>query len=477
MNPETCDRCRLKYSLLHCENCQESFCTECDSYIHSILSKKNHVRKMIYSQATYDTITKLNLNYEPKDSKYNSKKISAPSLQQNNISQVSSNSNRFYDKPYNITYDMNNNNINNNINISSNEQENYNQNENYSNIIPDKIIFDSYRENNPNKRERNKNKEINDLNMNELNEKYTNRKLNKNMSGFYINEIKNIYQCEQNELISKINELSKELVDTKTNLGEHIDYLNNHIIQLEKKYKDQIVELTLKNSNDIKLHTIKQDTRIAELESEISVEKEKNDKLQKKLEEMEETLKSHKNNIEKLTDEKNYIDDAKKTSEERLKLKITNMEKSYLDEINKIKNNYENEMNKIKNELDLSKMEYLKMTENSKENMNKVMTERNKEKSYYDNIIKKLKEDIANKNKENEQLLNQTRNLQYNNEELNEKVIRLNNELNDKDKERKSLLKAMNKIQKEKNEFERTNSKYHSVIYGRFKKKESNKDY
>ena len=475
MNPEICDRCRLKYSLFQCKNCQESFCSECDAFIHSILSKKDHIRKMIYSQSTYETITKLNLNYESKNNnKYKSKRSSAPSLVHNNISQASSNSNRIYDEPYNLTYDLN---VNNNMNISSNEQDDYYQNENYSNIIPEKLILDSYRDKNSSMREMNKMKEENNININDLNEKYSNKKLNKNMSGFYINEIKNIYQCEKNELIAKINELSKELVDTKTNLGEHIDYLNNHIIQIESKYKDQIAELTLKNSNDLKLHTIKQDTRILELESELNVEKEKNEKLQKQLEEMEKTLKITQNNIEKLSDEKKYIDNAKKMSEERLNLKITNMEKSYLDEINKIKNSYETEKNKIKNELDASKMEYLKATENSKENMNKVMTERNKEKSFYDNVISKLKEEIANKNKENEQLKNMTRNLQYNNDELNETIIRLNNQINNKDMEQKSLLKAMNKMQKEKKEFERTNSKYHSVIYGRFKKKEGNKDY
>ena len=70
-----------------------------------------------------------------------------------------------------------------------------------------------------------------------------------------------------------------------------------------------------------------------------------------------------------------------------------------------------------------------------------------------------------------------SRNLNSDFSKLNETIIRLNNEINNKDMEQKSLLKAMNKIQKEKKEFERTNSKYHSVIYGRFKKKESNKDY
>ena len=59
MNPEVCDRCRLKYSLFKCENCQESFCSECDSYIHSISSKNDHIRKMIYSQSTHETISKL----------------------------------------------------------------------------------------------------------------------------------------------------------------------------------------------------------------------------------------------------------------------------------------------------------------------------------------------------------------------------------------------------------------------------------
>lgn len=463
MNPEICDRCKLKYSLLKCENCQESFCSECDTYIHSILSKKDHTRKMIYSQPTYETITKLNLNYEPQNNNYKSITPSGPPLIQNNISQTSSNSNRFYDEP--LTYDINN------INISSNEQDNYYQNENYSQIIPEKLFLDSYRDKNSTSGE------INNINIDDLNKKYDNKKLNKNMTGFYINEIKNIYQCEKNELIVKINELSKELVDTKTNLGEHIDYLNNHIILLENKYKNQITELTFRNNNDLKSHSIKQNTRILELESELNIEREKNEKLQKKIEELESILQNNKNNIEKLSDEKKYIDNAKKTSEERLKLKMTNMEKSHMDEIKKIKNNYETEMSKIKHELDESKLEYLKMTENSKENMNKIKTERNKEKTFYDNIINKLKEEIANKNKENEQLLNLTKNLQYNNDELNQNIIRLNNEINNKDMEQKQLLKSMNKMQKEKNEFERTNLKYHSVIYGRFKKKENNKDY
>ena len=471
MNPDICDRCRLKYSLLKCENCHESFCSECDSYIHSIISKKDHIRKMIYSQSTHETISKLNLNFESKNNNYTPEIPHSQPIFQNNNSQISSKRNRLYDDPYNITNDINNIN-NNNFNISSNEPENFFQGDNNSQSLPEINNFDSYRDKNKSIIEMNK---INDIM--DLNKQYENRALNQNMSGFYINEIKNIYQCEKNELIAKINELSKELVDTKTNLGEHIDYLNNHIIQLENKYKDQISELTLKNSNDLKTNSLKKDTRILELESELNMEKEQNEKLQKKIEEYEEIIKNNKLNIEKLSDEKIYIDNSKKTSEERLKSKIINMEKNYSDEMNKIKNNYETEINKIKHELDASKIDYLKMTENSKENMNKMIAERNKEKSFYNNMINKLKEDIDNKNRENEQLLNMTRNLQSNNEDLNEKIMRMSDEINNKNMEKKDMLKAMNKIKKEKKEFERTNSKLHSVIYGRFKKRNKSKEY
>ena len=462
MNPELCDRCRLKFSLFNCENCQESFCSECDSYIHSILSKKDHIRKMIYSKSTHETISKLNLNFNQKELDYTPPELSPTSININRNSQIPLKSNPFSERVNSLTY--NNNNTNNrNINLSLLDQDNILKKSNNSVVIPQKIMFDSNMSDNKN---------FEEVKTNEFN-----NKLNRNMTGFYINEIKNIYQYEKNELILKINELSKELVDTKTNLGEHIDYLNNYIIQLQNKYKGQIAELTIKNSDDMKSHSLTQDTKIKELESELSIEREKNEKLQKKIEEYEETIKNNKYNIEKLSDEKIYIDNAKKTSEERLKEKIENMEKNYSNEISKIKNNYETEIKRIKSELDLSKMDFLKMTENSKENMNKIITERSKEKNYYNSVINKLKEDIANKNNENEKLLFLNQNLQKNNEDLNEKIIEMTDEINQKDNEQKEMIKTINKMKKEKNEVERTNTKLNSVIYGRFKKREKSKEY
>ena len=293
MKNETCNRCRLKYSLIECDNCQETFCAECDSYIHSIISKKDHIRKMIYSESTHDTISKLNSNYEPKNFPFEFSQYNAynTNMKNNNI-----------DFPYKNTL------FEEFKNDENSQRINYRQTFNsFGDINED---FDNF----------------NEMKNNES-------KYNKNISGYYINEIKNVYSTEKNELILKINELSKELVDTKTNLGEHIDYLNNQIIDIEKKHKEEISELILKYSEDFKINSLEKDTRIKELESELNYEKEKNENLQKKLNEYEQIIKSNKNDIEKLSEEKAFIDNAKKENEERLKEKISNIDKTHNEEI------------------------------------------------------------------------------------------------------------------------------------------------
>ena len=440
MNNETCNRCRIKYSLIKCENCKETFCTECDSYIHSISTKKDHLRKMIYTESTHDTISKLNLNFEPRltqsnfdgsqNSFFNTNKFLSTRI--SNIPNRNSN--------YTLYEELKND--------DNNQKINYRQ------------TFNSFGEGNDNLE-----------NFNSMEQSYNdiNNEKNKNVSGFYINEVKNAYTCEKNELIIKINELSKELVDTKTNLGEHIDYLNNQIIDIENKYKEELSELSLKYSEDLKYNTIQKETIIKELESALNLEKEKNEKLQNKLDEYEQTIKNKNNEIEKLAEEKASINNAKKESEERFKEKISRMDKSHTDEINSLKNTFENELNKVKTELDKNKLDYMKVTEESKENINKIITERKKEKMLYNNEMNKLKEDIINKISENQKLNIAIKELKKNNQRLNEKVFKMNEEINYKEMEKKDMINEIDKIQREKDEVKRINNKYHSVIYGRFR--------
>ena len=464
MNNETCNRCRLKYSLVKCENCKETFCTECDSYIHSISSKKDHLRKLIYTESTHNTISKLNLNYEPKQSnnilEHSQNSLFNTHKKRNNIEYPST---RYSENPYK------------NSNITM-----YEEFKNDDNIpkLNYRHTFNSFRDINDNYEnieniEQNLN-DMNYINDNEINE--NNTKLKKNMSGFYINEIKNVYNNERNELILKINELSKELVDTKTNLGEHIDYLNNQIIDIENRHKEEISDLTLKYSDDLKINLIEKDTRIKELESELNKEKEKNEKLLQKLEEYEQTIKTKKNDIDKLSDEKTFIDNARKESEERFKQKISKMDMNHNEEMTNLKKTYEAELKKIKTELDMNKLDYLKMTEESKENINKIITERKKEKIIYNNEMNKLKEDITNKISENQKLNITIKDLKKNNQRLNEKVQKMNEEINYKEIEKKDMINEINKIQREKDEANRIKSKYHSVIYGRFKNRTKSKE-
>ena len=130
----------------------------------------------------------------------------------------------------------------------------------------------------------------------------------------------------------------------------------------------------------------------------------------------------------------------------------------------------------MKTELDNNKLNYMKMTEESKENMNKIITERKKEKLVYSNEMNKLKEDITNKISENQKLNIAIKDLKKNNQKLNEKVSKMNDEINYKEMEKKDMLNEIYKITKEKDEANRMKSKYHSVIYGRFKNRTKSRE-
>ena len=117
----------------------------------------------------------------------------------------------------------------------------------------------------------------------------------------------------------------------------------------------------------------------------------------------------------------------------------------------------------------MNKKDYIKMTEESKENINKMITERKQEKIMYTNEMNKLKEDIINKISENQKLNITINDLKKNNQKLNEKVLKMTEEINYKEMEKKEMINELDKIQREKDYVKRINNKYHNVIYGRFR--------
>ena len=62
------------------------------------------------------------------------------------------------------------------------------------------------------------------------------------MSKKYVNEIKEIYEKEKNDLKKKIIELTKDLNSTKKNLEERIDYLHQHLNEVNLKNKNDFGE-------------------------------------------------------------------------------------------------------------------------------------------------------------------------------------------------------------------------------------------
>ena len=66
--------------------------------------------------------------------------------------------------------------------------------------------------------------------------------------------------------------------------------------------------------------------------------------------------------------------------------------------------------------------------------------------------------------------------LKKNNQRLNEKIQKMTEEINYREIEKKNMINEINKIQREKDEANRIKSKYHSVIYWRFKNRTKSRE-
>lgn len=390
MNPEICDRCKFKYSLYQCQACGESFCSECDNYIHSMTSKKSHKRNMIYSSATQETISKLNLNIETEKNFYNNQEeIQEQDEYEEKKNYLDENQLKFKNYDNITTSDLDNNLL---TNIYSEEEKNINSEY--------KIA---------------EGKQIPEVNSIKNNNKYNSLKYRNNL------EVNNIFGSEKEGLLLKIEELTKELEETKTNLGEHIDFLNNRLREVENKYKDQIVEIATGHLTKVKEISLENKTNIKELQNKLQKESEEKAQIEQNNRELIEELKKKDQEIERLKKEKmelyseneSTLKYKSKIEEELLQeknklafeLEEIKKEKSKLIKINKIDNetskNKDEEIKKLKKSFNIEKQKLTEQITSLKEqissnedniNSYKNIVERYKsEKENLENEIKKAK--------------------------------------------------------------------------------------
>ena len=231
----------------------------------------------------------------------------------------------------------------------------------------------------------------------------------------------------------KIEELTCNLENTKINLSERIDVLDDHIHKINEINKDDIININSRNLKEINDITSEKDYEINQLQSIIEKQKEKIRELKDINRMLEnELINSIKLKNQSIKERDEALDD-KKAQEKALIKDLDEMILSQEDEKKKLVNGYEDKFIKTNSDYHDEKDKLLNELKSIQENFEnlKVEHEKNIEK-LNDN---KVKLDAENKRRdlENEQLKKEEENLRDNLKRTKTKIDEIEEEMKSND--------------------------------------------
>lgn len=246
-----------------------------------------------------------------------------------------------------------------------------------------------------------------------------------------------------------------------TQMKLNIDSLTNELNEINKKYESNL----LQNSdveNKTKIHIDELNSSLTKKTNEINSLTEKNEKLSKQIETLTNTnIKNAKNLNDKITILQNEKDQLQKKIE--ISQKEATEKSSKNESLQKQYDQLKMENKKLKSELNLKELKISSMTQLTKQISDQIVTISSKEKE-----IKNLKENISTLNQElskaqndNSKITIEKESLQREQIEKNSKLLKLNEQLSQKENEILTLTQNNNSI---KTELSETKNKYNTLI-------------
>jgi len=462
MNSMICHRCRIKPSEYICKECNSSLCYECDKFVHSSLKRSHNREKVPSSEKINSPSSNLNTNYGTNINFY-SERLRKEKDFDNEINENEKHYN--YDDIYSDLY------------LSSKRNK-------FSNISPGKLFYPSI--NSPTEENKNNNlydiyNNYNNNNDNNLityrsksnshnNSFIKNKILNvPNVSSKCINQIKEIYEQERKGLISKINKLTQELNDTKSNLSERIDYLHKHLYETENKHKLELNESKYNNGIETKKLEDEKNLKIDKLQNIINSQNDTINDLKLKIKNFEDIMNEKESIYLKRDREIDNILKEKKDLENYFKNEIVQINKKHNEEKENLISEYELVIKQISSELDINKNNYAKALEEIAEKENiiqNMVNEVHNEKQQMDNNVMKLKEKNS---KDQRNLMKLNYELKLESENKSEIIERLKTEIHDLNEENEKMKSRVKKMKKINSEMKLTNIKLNNVVKNKFK--------
>ena len=232
---------------------------------------------------------------------------------------------------------------------------------------------------------------------------------------------------------NKLEELTSNLQNTKINLSERIDVLDEHIHKIDEINKNELININSKNLKEINDITSEKDSEIKQLQIIIEKQKEKIKELKQQNKLLEDDLinslklksQSIKERDEALTEKKNhesfFIKDLDEMilSQEEEKKKLVN---GYEDKFIKTNSEYHDEKEKLLNEL-----------KNIQENFENLKIEHEKNIEKLNNNKIRLDKENKKRDMENQQLKREAETLKDNLKRTKTQIEEMEKEMKDND--------------------------------------------
>ena len=250
--------------------------------------------------------------------------------------------------------------------------------------------------------------------------------------GPYI-DIEDKYLQGSNNIGTKIDELSSNLENTKINLTERIDVLDDKIHKIDETNKNEMININSKNLKEINDIMSEKDSEIKQLQNIIEQQKNKIKELKEGNNILENELINYIKIKEQSIAERNEALAEKKRQENFYIKDIDEMILSQEDEKRKLVNGYEDKFIKTNSDYHDDKDKLLNELKNLQENFEQLKIEHEKNIEKLNNNKVKLDADNRRKSQEKEQLKLEEKNLKDNLKKTRTKIEEMEEEMKNND--------------------------------------------
>ena len=390
---QLCNRCKVKQGEYFCNECSpfNIFCSNCDTFIHSLPSKRNHNRELIPQKIIYNE-TNQNESTLP---------FSNRSIQSN---------------------------------LNSNSQF-ISQNPTYV---------------------------------------YENNLKNKNDSKTYINDIKNIYEGEKEELYNKNFILQKQLNDTQKKYESQILDLKNSINEIKAKNEMEIKKIIENHENELKRIVNEKDNQINYLYNHNFELEKANDELVTKVNQYSDLMNKNKFGFgDKMNNYENTIYSLQRDNDNMkdfYEKKINFFSQNFSNEKNKIINSYEDTLEQLNNNYNDSKEKYNNIIKQRDDEIKDLIKQHRNETDKLIFTISELQKQLEEMRQDQENLMKINSQQKIEIDSLNENLEMAKKEIKFHVKEKRKIQENSDNFKKEFNKVKAENEKMRRLSYGKFQR-------